>query len=396
MRVGDALLVIGRPDAAQRRRRRPRRTRAATATSSTATSRGGTTLAQLLDAQRAASSGRIPRRLAPLSQRASGTPRRRAARRFVRSTTLTAPGGDWRLSLRRSARRQPATAQSWSSRARSSRARSRSTTSCDELLVAAPLALLLASLAGYGLAAAALRPVEAMRRRAAAVSATAPGRLPVPPSRDEISRLATTLNEMLERLEAAFEHERRFVADASHELRTPLALLRTELEVALRRPRSADELEATLRSAAEETERLSRLAEDLLLIARADQGALPIRREHVAAEDVLATRRARASRRRAAPSGPSIVAEDDRRRARRRSGPARAGAREPRRQRARARRRAGRALRASSAATPWSCTSPTTARASPRTSCRAPSTASAAPTRRAAAAERASASRSSS
>src|SRR6202035_5280576 len=83
--------------------------------------------------------------------------------------------------------------------------------------------------------------------------------------------------------------ERRFVADASHELRTPLALLRTELDLALRRPRSRGELEDALRSAAEETERLSRLADDLLLIARADQGALPIRREHVPATDVLGT-----------------------------------------------------------------------------------------------------------
>jgi signal transduction histidine kinase len=158
-----------------------------------------------------------------------------------------------------------------------------------ELLFASPLALLLASLAGYGLAAAALRPVEAMRRRAAAVSGTAPGRLPVPASRDEISRLATTLNEMLARLEAAFEHERRFVANASHELRTPLAMLRTELELALRRPRSHDELEAAVQSAAQETNRLSQLAEDLLLIARADQGALPIRKEHVAVDDLFST-----------------------------------------------------------------------------------------------------------
>ena len=105
-------------------------------------------------------------------------------------------------------------------------------------MVAVPIALLLASLAGYALAAAALRPVEAMRRRAAAVSAASPGRLPVPPSHDEVSRLATTLNEMLARLEAAFEHERRFVADASHELRTPLALLRAEIEVTLRRKRT--------------------------------------------------------------------------------------------------------------------------------------------------------------
>jgi signal transduction histidine kinase len=156
-----------------------------------------------------------------------------------------------------------------------------------ELLVAAPLALILATLAGYGLAAAALRPVEAMRLRAAAVSAKSPGRLPVPRARDEISRLATTLNEMLERLESAFEHERRFVADASHELRTPLAMLRTELELALRRPRNHAELHEALSSAAQETERLSRLAEDLLLIARADQGGLPIRPEQVPVDDVL-------------------------------------------------------------------------------------------------------------
>jgi len=150
-----------------------------------------------------------------------------------------------------------------------------------------PLALLAASLGGYALAAGALRPVEAMRRRAAAVTAEQPGRLPVPSSGDEISRLAVTLNDMLARLQAAFEHERRFVADASHELRTPLALLQTELELALRRPRPREELEEALRSAADETQRLVRLAEDLLLIARADQGPLPIRPEPVAAAEVL-------------------------------------------------------------------------------------------------------------
>jgi len=158
-----------------------------------------------------------------------------------------------------------------------------------ELLFASPLALLLAALGGYGLAAAALRPVEAMRRRAAAVSATAPGRLPVPSSRDEISRLATTLNEMLARLEAAFEHERQFVANASHELRTPLAMLRTELELALRRPRTHDELHDAVQSAAQETDRLSQLAEDLLLIARADQGALPLRTEPIDVGELLST-----------------------------------------------------------------------------------------------------------
>lgn len=157
-----------------------------------------------------------------------------------------------------------------------------------ELLIFLPLALLAACLGGYALAAGALRPVEVLRRRAQAVTAGEPTVLPVPPGGDEISRLATTLNDMLARLHAAFEHERRFVADASHELRTPLALLQTELELALRRPRSHEELEAAVRSAAEETQRLSRLAEDLLLIARADEGSLPLRRETVDADELLA------------------------------------------------------------------------------------------------------------
>jgi signal transduction histidine kinase len=156
-----------------------------------------------------------------------------------------------------------------------------------ELLIFLPLALLAASLGGYGLAAGALRPVETLRRRAETVTAGEESRLPVPPAGDEISRLATTLNDMLARLQKAVEHERRFVADASHELRTPLALLRTELDLALRRPRSRQELEDALRSAAEETLRLSRLADDLLLIARADQGSLPVRREVVPAGDLL-------------------------------------------------------------------------------------------------------------
>jgi two-component system, OmpR family, sensor kinase len=156
-----------------------------------------------------------------------------------------------------------------------------------ELLIFLPLALLAASLGGYALAAGALRPVEAMRRRAEAVTAGEPSRLPVPPARDEVSRLAVTLNDMLARLQGAFEHERRFVADASHELRTPLALLQTELDLALRRPRSREELESALRSAAEETQRLSRLADDLLLIARADQGPLPMQRDVFSASDLL-------------------------------------------------------------------------------------------------------------
>jgi two-component system, OmpR family, sensor kinase len=88
---------------------------------------------------------------------------------------------------------------------------------------------------------------------------------------------------------AALARERRFVSDASHELRTPLAALRTELELALRRPRSRQELEVALRSAAEETDRLSHLAEDLLVLARAQDGKLPVRKEDLAAAELLGT-----------------------------------------------------------------------------------------------------------
>ena len=96
-----------------------------------------------------------------------------------------------------------------------------------------PIALLVSSVIGYLVARAALRPVEAMRRRAAEISADTPERrLPLPRADDEISRLGETLNEMLDRLDAGLARERRFVADASHELRTPLATLQTELELA--------------------------------------------------------------------------------------------------------------------------------------------------------------------
>ena len=157
-----------------------------------------------------------------------------------------------------------------------------------QLFVVGPLALLLASGAGYFLATAALKPVEAMRREAAGISVDAAGRrLPLPRARDEIRRLGETLNAMLGRLEEGLARERRFVADASHELRTPLALLQTELELALRHKRSEDELEAALRSARDEVDRLARLAEDLLVLARLDEGRLPLRTEPLAANDLL-------------------------------------------------------------------------------------------------------------
>jgi signal transduction histidine kinase len=155
-------------------------------------------------------------------------------------------------------------------------------------LVGGPVALLLMSLGGYVLAGAALRPIESMRRRAAEISSSSlDERLPVPPADDEVSRLGRTLNEMLARLEDGLERERRFVADASHELRTPLATLRAELELALRRSRTTQEFENSIRSAAEETDRLSRIADDLLILARAEQGTLALRPEPTDLVDVI-------------------------------------------------------------------------------------------------------------
>ena len=157
-----------------------------------------------------------------------------------------------------------------------------------QLLLGGAGALLLASLAGYAVAAAALRPVEAMSRTAAEISLRGNlERLPVPDTRDEIAKLGLRLNEMLARIEAAFAHERRFLADASHELRTPLTILKSELELALRRPRAPDELEEVLRTALEETDRLAHLADDLLVVARADHGALPMRLSPSPAEEIL-------------------------------------------------------------------------------------------------------------
>ena len=155
-------------------------------------------------------------------------------------------------------------------------------------LIGAPVALLLASLLGYLLAGRALAPVEAMRQRAAEITLERSGeRLPLPPAEDEIHDLGRTLNEMLDRIESSLERERDFVADAGHELRTPLAILRTELELAERQQRSPEELRAAISSAGEEVDRLSRLAEDLLVIARSDQGRLPIKREPVDLREVL-------------------------------------------------------------------------------------------------------------
>ena len=156
------------------------------------------------------------------------------------------------------------------------------------LWLAGPALAVVASGLAWLLAGAALRPVESLRRQASLISESdLSQRLPVPHSGDEIATLATTLNDMLDRLEQAFERQRRFVDDASHELRTPLGILRTEIDLALRRSRTTDELRAALVSAAEESQRLNLIAQDLLVLARSDRGKLLVQRDTLTADDLV-------------------------------------------------------------------------------------------------------------
>jgi signal transduction histidine kinase len=155
--------------------------------------------------------------------------------------------------------------------------------------VGGPIAVVLASLLGYLLAASGLRPVEAMRRRAGQISLGGEEeRLPLPPAHDEVRRLGETLNEMLDRLRRSFERERRFVADASHELRTPVAVIKAELEGALRAGGHDPQVREALVAAVEECDGLAQLAEDLLIVARSGDGELPVRPESVSVDALLA------------------------------------------------------------------------------------------------------------
>jgi signal transduction histidine kinase len=188
------------------------------------------------------------------------------------------------------------------------------------LLVAGPLALLAASALGYLVAARALRPVEVMRARAGEISGARSGeRLPLPEARDELRRLGETLNAMLERIDDALARERAFVADAGHELRTPIAVLSAEVELALTGDRPPDELRAALASARDEAGRLARLADDLLALARMDEGRLRLHRERLEARALLEAVAARfspgaasAGRRIAVEAEPGLTVEADR------------------------------------------------------------------------------------
>ncbi len=145
-----------------------------------------------------------------------------------------------------------------------------------------PIALLLAGGGGWLLAGRALEPVDRMARAARRISGERlDERLEETGTGDELDRLAQTLNEMLGRLDIAFSQVRQFSADASHELQTPLTILKGELEVALRSPRSQEEYQRVLQSALEEIDRIADLVEGLLLLARSDVGVLRMDRQPI-------------------------------------------------------------------------------------------------------------------
>jgi len=153
--------------------------------------------------------------------------------------------------------------------------------------VAIPVATLVLALLVWLIVGRVLRPVEAIRAEVADISSSSRGRRVLEPAvRDEVTRLAHTMNDMLDRLERSAESQRRFVADASHELRTPLTRIRTELDVALARTGSADS-EATLRSVRDDVIELARLVDDLLVLARIDDATQVRRREILDLDDVV-------------------------------------------------------------------------------------------------------------
>jgi signal transduction histidine kinase len=160
------------------------------------------------------------------------------------------------------------------------------------LLIGAPLLVAGFAVVCWFVVGSALRPVAALRRGAEEITATRPaGRLPVPAAEDEVRRLAVTLNDMLDRLERSSARQRSFVADAAHELRSPLTAIRAQLEVARAHPGDAD-WSQTATDALVDVERLSRLVDDLLVLARIEDGGHRPRPESVdlgqIADDVVA------------------------------------------------------------------------------------------------------------
>jgi two-component system, OmpR family, sensor kinase len=160
----------------------------------------------------------------------------------------------------------------------------------EAMLIAIPLALLLSGIGGYLLARASLRPVAAMAERAEQISAARlDTRLPIANPHDELGDLGGVLNRLLDRLSAALAQQRQFMADASHELRTPVAALRSAADVTLARAnRTSEEYTDALRVISTEGRRLSRIVNDLFLLARADAGEQPLRTEAFYLDEVVA------------------------------------------------------------------------------------------------------------
>jgi len=151
-----------------------------------------------------------------------------------------------------------------------------------------PFTLLAASAGGWLLATGALAPIDRITRAAAQISAQdLHRRLNLPLPNDEVGRLAATFDSMLARLEAAFAQQKRFIADASHELRTPLTILKGDVEVALNRPRRAEEYRETLELVNQTTDRLAALVEELFLLARTDNNQYPIHLEALNLSNLL-------------------------------------------------------------------------------------------------------------
>jgi len=141
------------------------------------------------------------------------------------------------------------------------------------LWIGIPVLLIAASLGGHWMSRRALTPVDEITRAAQQINPTdLTARVALPGTGDELQRLAETLNAMLHRIEAAFKQMKQFTADASHDLRTPIALIRTRAEIALRKPRTDEQYREALSEILSETERLSGLIENLMLLARTDSG----------------------------------------------------------------------------------------------------------------------------
>ena len=155
-------------------------------------------------------------------------------------------------------------------------------------VLAIPLLLVTAALGGYLLARRSLAPVASMAAQAAEISAsTMSARLPVTGG-DELVGLARVFNGLLDRLEATFERQRRFITEASHELRTPTAVVRAEADVTLSRPhRTEDEYRASVVVIRDAAQRLTRIVDDLFLLSRADSGQLVVRRSPLYLEEVV-------------------------------------------------------------------------------------------------------------